>query len=131
MAILVPTIVKLLFSKKFSLDSMEMPDEVMTPNRARVAPPRTAFGTTVITADTLGNMPRRSIITPAVAITERLFIFVRSIRLTFSLNMVEGTELKAPVITCETACALMPLILVALSVCVQAISSKTEKTPMH
>ena len=39
MAILVPTIVKLLFSKKFSLDSMEMPEEVMTPNRARVAPP--------------------------------------------------------------------------------------------
>lgn len=77
---------------------MEIPDEVITPNKARVAPPSTHLGTAVNTAEIFGKIPASMIMIPAVVMTERLFIFVKPIKLTFSLNMVDGTELNAPVI---------------------------------
>ena len=39
-AMLVPTILKLLSFEKSSLDKMEIPEEVITPNNASVAPPK-------------------------------------------------------------------------------------------
>ena len=102
-AILVPIILKLLFAPKSNLDKIDIPDEVITPNKASVAPPNTHFGTAVITAEIFGKIPAMITIIPAATITERLFTFVRSIRLTFSLNIVDGTELNAPVTIWENA----------------------------
>ena len=96
-AMLVPTILKLLSFEKSSLDKMEIPEEVITPNNASVAPPSTHLGTAVNTAEIFGKIPARMIIMPAAATTDLLLTFVSPIRLTFSLNMVDGTELNIPV----------------------------------
>ena len=58
-AMLVPTILKLLSFEKSSLDKMEIPEEVITPNNASVAPPSTHLGTAVNTAEIFGKIPAR------------------------------------------------------------------------
>ena len=82
---------------------MEIPEEVITPNNASVAPPGTDLGTAVNTAEIFGKIPARMIIMPAAATTDLLLTFVSPIRLTFSLNMVDGTELNIPVTICAAA----------------------------
>lgn len=71
-AMLVPTILKLLSFEKSSLDKMEIPEEVITPNNASVAPPSTHLGTAVNTAEIFGKIPARMIIMPAAATTDLL-----------------------------------------------------------
>ncbi|MNC82363.1 hypothetical protein D3C75_1358410 [compost metagenome] len=67
---------------------MDMPEAATDPNMTIIAPPSTAFGTTVVSAASFGSSPSTIIIPPAAKITLRVLTRVSDSNPTFWENAV-------------------------------------------